>query len=227
MTETYLRIRCMIPAELEEELPQLSLDELDIALNPGGGTDSSLAGDFFVPNVSALFDTSQQNLKAFVDFADLDRKPRPIGVFGFHFPRRLLKQKVNGKIVLLLKLDDEGEVLDVQIDFSNLPDFNDFVLREVRGAVVDGQERLRVGAVVDVTVNVLPPFRLGRCHQTMARQYSAVGSDHHRLLLGVDAQAFPQNRQLVLRVAAVVSGVGAQSGDLSRLGRNPRGDASW
>jgi TonB family protein len=117
--------------ELEQELPQISLDELDIALNPGNGIDGSLAGDFFVPSVSALAGTSQQNLQAFVDFADLDQRPRPIGVFGFNFPRRLLKNKVSGKIVLLLKLDHEGEVLDVQIDSSNLPDFNDFVLAEV------------------------------------------------------------------------------------------------
>jgi protein TonB len=121
------------PPELEQELPQLSLDQLDIALNPGNGSEGSIAGDFFMPTSHSLASTSQQDLQAFVDFADLDRKPRPIGVFGFNFPRRLLKQKVNGKIVLLLKLDHEGEVLDVQIDFSNLPDFNDFVLREVRG----------------------------------------------------------------------------------------------
>jgi TonB family protein len=117
--------------ELEEELPQLSLDELDIALNPGGGTDSSLAGDFFVPNVSALVDTSQQNLKAFVDFADLDKRPRPIGVFGFNFPRRLLKKKASGKIVLLLELNHEGEVLNVEVDSSNLPDFDEFVVAQV------------------------------------------------------------------------------------------------
>jgi protein TonB len=84
-----------------------------------------------MPTAGGLMGTSQQNMQAFVDFADLDQRPRPIGVFGFNFPRRLLKNKVRGKIVLLLKLDQKGEVLDVQIESSSLPNFDDFVLGEV------------------------------------------------------------------------------------------------
>jgi TonB family protein len=119
--------------EMEEEPLQLSLDQLDIALNPGNGSNGSHAGDFFLPTASGLLGTSQQNMQAFVDFADLDQRPRPIGVFGLNFPRRLLKNKVRGKIVLLLKLDPRGEILDVQIESSNLPDFDSFVLGEVKG----------------------------------------------------------------------------------------------
>ncbi len=115
------------PIELEEEPPQLTLDQLEIALNPGTGGD--LKGDFAMPNIG----TSQEALGTdeFVDFADLDRVPRPIGVTGLNFPRRLKRKKVNGRIVLLLKLNENGEVLDVQIDSSNLPEFNDHVLGEV------------------------------------------------------------------------------------------------
>ena len=116
------------PEELEAEPPQLSLDQLDIALNPGTG--GSLMGDFAMPTIG----TSQRDLgtEDFVDFSDLDQVPRPIGVTGFNFPARLKKKKVNGRVVLLLKLDENGRVLDVQLDSSNLPDFNDFVLKEVR-----------------------------------------------------------------------------------------------
>jgi TonB family protein len=64
---------------------------------------------------------------------DLDRPPRPIGVSGLGFPRRLLRSPVDGEIVLLIDLSEEGEVLDVQVDSSNLPDFDDFVSRQVRG----------------------------------------------------------------------------------------------
>ena len=115
------------PPELEEEPPQLSLDQLDIALNPGTG--GSLMGDFSMPTIG----TSQKDLgtEDFVDFSDLDQIPRPIGVSGFNFPRRLLKKKVSGRIILLLKLDPRGAVLDVQLDSSNLPDFDKFVLAEV------------------------------------------------------------------------------------------------
>ena len=117
------------PPELENEQPNLSLDQLDIALNPGTG--GSLAGDFAMPTVS----TSQKDLgtEGFVDFSQLDQIPRPIGVSGFNFPRRLLKKKVSGKIILMIKLDPGGQVLDVQLDSSDLPDFDDFVVNEVSG----------------------------------------------------------------------------------------------
>jgi len=116
------------PPELEKEPPRLTLAQLDIALNPGTG--GSLMGDFAMPAIA----TSQQALgtEDFVDFSDLDQTPRPIGVSGFHFPRRLRQEKVSGRIVLLLKLDEKGEVIDVRIDSSNLPRFDDFVLSEVR-----------------------------------------------------------------------------------------------
>ena len=39
---------------------------------------------------------------------------------------------MNGRVVLFVKLDENGEVLDVQLDRSNLPQFDAFVLGEVR-----------------------------------------------------------------------------------------------
>lgn len=116
------------PPELEETPPQLSLDQLDIALNPGTG--GALAGDFAMPVVQ----TSARDLgtEEFIDFSDLDQMPRPVGVSGFNFPRRLRKKKVNGKIILLVKLDETGEVLEVSLESSNLPDFDNFVVNEVR-----------------------------------------------------------------------------------------------
>jgi protein TonB len=116
------------PEELEEEPPALSLDQLDIALNPGTG--GSLAGDFSMISLN----TSQKDLgtEAFLDFAALDQVPRPIGVTGFNFPPRLLKKKVSGRIILLLKLNQQGQVLEVEVGSSNLPDFDDFILGQVR-----------------------------------------------------------------------------------------------
>jgi protein TonB len=116
------------PEQLEQEPPQLSLDQLDIALNPGTG--GALIGDFSMP----IIGTSSKDLgtEDFVDFSDLDQVPRPIGVSGFNFPRRLRKDPVSGRIVLLLKLDEDGDVLDVEIDSSSLPNFDAFVLNEVK-----------------------------------------------------------------------------------------------
>jgi periplasmic protein TonB len=116
------------PPELEEEPPQLSLDQLDLVLNPGTG--GSLLGDFSLPTID--LGNAQQVLDEFVDFANLDQTPHPIGVTGFNFPARLLKKKVSGKIVLLLKLNELGEVLDAQVEASNLPEFDSFVLGAVK-----------------------------------------------------------------------------------------------
>lgn len=116
------------PPELEKEPPQLSLDQLDIALNPGTG--GALAGDFAMPTIAAS--ASSLGTEDFVDFSDLDQIPRPIGVSGLNFPSRLRKKKVSGRIVLLVKLEETGEVVDVRIDSSNLPAFDAHVLEEVK-----------------------------------------------------------------------------------------------
>lgn len=119
------------PEELEPEPPQLSLDQLDIALHPGTG--GSLAGDFALPSIASSHSQRDLGTEDFVDFSDLDQVPRPIGVSGFNFPRRLLSKKVSGRVILLLKLDEKGEVIEVRVGDSNLPDFDDFIVGEVRG----------------------------------------------------------------------------------------------
>ena len=137
------------PPELEEELPQLSLEQLDIALNPGTG--GSLMGDFAMPKIEIDGDRMRDE---FVDFSNLDQVPRPLGVSGLQFPPRLLKEKVNGRIVLLLKLSHEGKVIDVEVASSTLPAFDDFVAGEVKrwnftpptqqGRPVNAQARLPI-----------------------------------------------------------------------------------
>jgi TonB family protein len=64
---------------------------------------------------------------------ELDQSPRPIGVAALEFPRHLRHKKVNGKVVLLLELSADGEVMDAKIDSSDLPAFNEFVAKTVKG----------------------------------------------------------------------------------------------
>lgn len=70
--------------------------------------------------------------------------PRPIDVRGFALPPRLLRKPALGRIVLLVELDESGEVLDVEVDSSDLPTFESFVAKQVRRwrfspALVDGR----------------------------------------------------------------------------------------
>ena len=144
------------PPELEAEPPQLSLAQLDIALNPGTG--GSLAGDFAMPTIATS--SSALGTEDFVDFSDLDQVPRPLPGSNLDIPRRLKRKAVNGKVVLLIKLAEDGRVLDATVESSNLPDFEKVVAGSVakwrftpptkEGTPVRAQARLpipiRIGA---------------------------------------------------------------------------------
>lgn len=115
------------PPELEAEPPQLSLAQLDIALNPGTG--GSLAGDFAMPTIATS--SSALGTEDFVDFSDLDQTPRPMPGSSLDFPRRLKRKAVSGRVVLLIKLDESGRVIEAQVESSDLPEFEVIVADQV------------------------------------------------------------------------------------------------
>jgi protein TonB len=115
------------PPELEEEPPQLSLAQLDIALNPGTG--GSLAGDFSMPTIGAT--SRSLGTEDFVDFSDLDQVPRPLPGSTLDFPRRLKRKAVDGRVILLVKLDEQGRVIEAEVESSDLPEFEEIVASQV------------------------------------------------------------------------------------------------
>ena len=116
------------PPELEEAPPQLTLSQLDLALNPGTG--GSLAGDFAMPAIATS--ASDLGTADFVDFSDLDQMPRPLPGSKLDFPRRLKRKPVNGRVVLLIQLSETGEVLESAVESSTLPEFEDLVAKLVK-----------------------------------------------------------------------------------------------
>jgi TonB family protein len=64
--------------------------------------------------------------------SELDAIPRLIGAHALELPRRLLESPASGRIVLLLDLGPAGEVKDVRVDSSDLPEFEDVVVSAVR-----------------------------------------------------------------------------------------------
>ena len=66
------------------------------------------------------------------DVVDLDQPPKPVERSGFDFPRRLARRSVDGRIVLLIELSEQGDVLDVTVDSSDLPDYEPVVIESVR-----------------------------------------------------------------------------------------------
>jgi protein TonB len=115
------------PPELDEAPPELSLAQLDIALNPGTG--GSLIGDFSMPVIQTS--SAALGTEDFVDFSDLDQMPRPVAGTQLKIPSRLRRKKARGTVTILLKLSETGEVLEVELVKSDLPQFDDVVLGQV------------------------------------------------------------------------------------------------
>ena len=113
--------------ELETDPPLLSLSQLDIALNPGTG--GALVGDFALPTIQTS--SGALGTEDFVDFSQLDQAPRPLPGSSLDFPRRLKRKAVNGRVVLLIKLDESGNVLEASVESSDLPEFEKIVSGQV------------------------------------------------------------------------------------------------
>ncbi|MDJ0849356.1 MAG: penicillin-binding transpeptidase domain-containing protein [Myxococcota bacterium] len=64
---------------------------------------------------------------------ELDAPPRPLGDARIELPSGLRASRASGRIVLLLHLGTEGQVLDARVDSSDLPDFDGFVVEQVMG----------------------------------------------------------------------------------------------
>jgi TonB family protein len=62
---------------------------------------------------------------------ELDRPLRPVGVAGFELPASLRASRAHGEIVLLLRVSPEGEVVEVRVDSSDLPQFDAVVAQQV------------------------------------------------------------------------------------------------
>jgi len=116
------------PPEMEEPPPEISLDQLEIALNPGTG--GSLAGDFALPTMTA--GASDLGTEEFMDFSDLDKPPRLLDRSGFNFPRSLRQKKVSGRIVVYIELDEQGNVIKAEVAESNLPEFDSYVVQQIK-----------------------------------------------------------------------------------------------
>lgn len=66
--------------------------------------------------------------------AGLDAPVRPLGDVQLDLPRRLLRRKVQGEIVLRVSLDTEGLPLGVEVESTDLPpEFSAFLVEEVGG----------------------------------------------------------------------------------------------
>lgn len=110
------------PPELDTPQPPISLEQLDMALNPGTG--GALTGDFALPS----FDVSGQDLGGveIFDIMDADKKPVPIK----QVEPRTRGQK--GSVVLRFTVDQYGKVQNIRVHQSTNPKLNQACIDAVR-----------------------------------------------------------------------------------------------
>jgi protein TonB len=115
------------PPEMAEEMPQLDLSQLELALNPGLGGDY-LAGDATLRiNTAAVAEAAS----AVFSQSDLDQAPLPV----HQTPPALtaaMKQRAPGSVVVIFEVDQTGRVQNPRVRSSSDPIFDSAVLAAIR-----------------------------------------------------------------------------------------------
>lgn len=116
------------PPEMDTPPPPLSLDMLDMALEPGTG--SSLAGDFALPT----FDVSQKDLGGLdiFDIGAVDTKPQPRKQGSPRYPSTAKNRKLEGFALAEFIVDENGNVINVEIKQSSDPIFDKPTIDAIR-----------------------------------------------------------------------------------------------
>ena len=113
---------------IEKEPPKLSLDQLDVALNPGTGGNLA-SSDLSVPDFSVGAQALSMN---FINFRDLDNKPRPTRQISPIYPPALKNQGIEGTVIIRINTDKQGNVVDVTVMKSDHPAFGPYAVNAVR-----------------------------------------------------------------------------------------------
>ena len=116
------------PPELDTPPPPLTLDMLDLALEPGTG--NSLAGDFALPT----FDVGQKDLGSLdiFDINAVDTKPQPRKQPSPNYPIAAKRQKLEGYAMAEFIIDENGNVINVVIKQSSNPIFEKPTIDAIR-----------------------------------------------------------------------------------------------
>ena len=116
------------PPELDTPPPPITLEQLDMALNPGTG--GSLAGDFALPS----FDVNQKDLGGLeiFDIGDLENKPQPKRQGSPRYPASARRRGLEGFALAEFIIDENGNVTSVEIKQSSDPVFDQPTIEAIR-----------------------------------------------------------------------------------------------
>lgn len=113
--------------EMDKEPPKLSLDQLDLALNP---STSSISGGFAL-DLSLDADSLGTDDLIF-EIGDVEEKPNPVKQIPPTYPPSLKRQKIKGTVVVMFVVDKNGNVIAPKVERSTHPDFNRPALDAIR-----------------------------------------------------------------------------------------------
>jgi len=104
------------PPELDTPPPPITLDQLDMALNPGTG--GSMAGDFALPTFN-LSGADLGGLDIF-ELGDVDSPPKPRTSIEFSYPSAARRKGITGVVKVEYVVNERGRV--EQINIVDSPD---------------------------------------------------------------------------------------------------------
>ncbi len=142
------------PPELDTPPPPITLEQLDMALNPGTG--GSLAGDFALPS----FDVNESDLGGLeiFDIGDLENKPQPRRQGSPRYPSSARRSGLEGFVLAEFIIDENGDVTSIEIKQSSDPVFEKPTIDAIRDWKFTPGEK--DGRVVKTRTRVRIPFNI-------------------------------------------------------------------
>ena len=141
------------PPELDSPPPPISLEQLDMALEPGTG--GALSGDFALPN----FDAKKTNLGMDIfDINDLEKKPQPRRQLPPRYPAKAKANGIEGFVLAEFIVDQNGDVESVVVKDSSHSFFEPPTVDAIRNWVFTPGEK--DGRKVRTRVRVKIPYTL-------------------------------------------------------------------
>lgn len=117
------------PPDLEEPPQQLTLDQLALALNPGGISDGMFAGDFAMDLRTVV--SSNKEDGGLIEFTDLDQQPRVVYQAAPDITSAMRRQ-VPATVHVIFIVDQEGRVENPMVQKSTNSNFNKAALNAIK-----------------------------------------------------------------------------------------------
>ena len=141
------------PPELDSPPPPISLEQLDMALEPGTG--GALSGDFALPS----FDARKTDLGMDIfDINDLEKKPIARRQMPPRYPSKAKRMGLEGFVLAEFIVDQNGDVESVEIKDSSDSVFEAPTIEAIRNWKFTPGEK--DGRTVRTRVRVRMPFPL-------------------------------------------------------------------